>query len=62
MNEPNARAFVLGFESGEAAERDRLIGLIEKEIKKITNPMAVNKGYLDGLHTALSILKEPTNE
>jgi hypothetical protein len=32
--------------------------LIESEIKKITNPMAVNKGYVDGLQTALSIIKK----
>ena len=53
----NARAFVLGFEAGEAAERERLIGLIAKEIEKIKNPMLVNKGYVDGLQTALSVLK-----
>ena len=28
MNEKNARAFVLGFEAGEASERERIIKLL----------------------------------
>jgi hypothetical protein len=57
MHEKNARAFVLGFDTGKASELDRIANLIENEIKKIKNPMAVNKGYIDGLKTALSIVK-----
>jgi hypothetical protein len=57
MDENNAKAFVLGFDTGKASELERIANLIEKEIKKITNPMAVNKGYLDGLQTALNIIK-----
>ena len=30
MNEENGRAFVLGFEAGEAAERERIIKLLEE--------------------------------
>lgn len=30
MNEENARAFVLGFEAGEASERERIIKLLEE--------------------------------
>jgi hypothetical protein len=57
MNEDNARAFVLGVDTGKASELDRIAKLIENEIKKIKNPMAVNRGYVDGLNTALNIVK-----
>lgn len=32
INYPNAKAFVLGFESGEASERDRIIKRIKDQI------------------------------
>ena len=31
MNEENARAFVLGFEAGEAAEQERIVKLLEDQ-------------------------------
>lgn len=57
MDEKNARAFVLGFDTGKASGIEQVATLIEKEIKKITNPQLLNKGYVDGLKTALSIVR-----
>jgi len=57
MNEDNSKAFVLGVDTGRASELERITRLIESEINKIKNPMAVNKGYVDGLKTALSVVK-----
>ena len=34
MNKENAKAFVLGFEAGEAAEQDRIIKWIEANRRK----------------------------
>lgn len=58
MDENNARAFVLGFDTGKASELERIANLIESEINKIKNPMAVSRGYVDGLKTALNIVKK----
>jgi hypothetical protein len=44
MNEPNARAFILGFESGEAAEQERIIKLLKKKRQEY-----VAKCYIDGI-------------
>ena len=45
------------YEKGIQAGRAQAIQLIQKEIDKITDPRFVNKGYIDGLKTALSVVR-----
>ena len=45
------------YEKGLWAGRVKAMELIEQEINKITNPMLVNKGYIDGLKAALSVVR-----
>jgi hypothetical protein len=44
VNKENARAFILGFESGEASEQERIIGLLKKKRQEY-----VAKCYIDGI-------------
>ena len=44
MNKENARAFVLGYESGEASEQERIIKLLKKKRQEY-----VAKCYNDGI-------------
>jgi hypothetical protein len=39
-------------------ERERIIKLIEDEIKRVSEPMLVDREYLDGLEMALELIKE----
>jgi hypothetical protein len=57
MNKENGRAFVLGYESGEAAEQERIVKLLEAEIKRVSNPMLIDREYLDGLETAIDLIR-----
>jgi hypothetical protein len=41
-------------------ERERIIKLIEDEIERVSNPMLVDREYLDGLETAIALIKEET--
>lgn len=61
MNKENGKAFVLGFESGEACEQDRIVELLKAEIKRVSNPMLVDREYLDGLETAIDLIKGKSN-
>lgn len=45
------------YEKGIQVGRIRAMELIQKEIDKITDPRFVNKGYVDGLKTALSVVR-----
>lgn len=44
MNKENARAFVLGYESGEAAEQERIIQMLKKRREEY-----IAKCYNDGI-------------
>lgn len=44
MNEENGRAFVLGFEAGEAVEQERIIEILKNRLKAYTA-----KYYVDGI-------------
>jgi hypothetical protein len=44
--------FVLG-----VYERERIIKLLEAEIKRVSTPMLVEREYLDGLEEAIDIVK-----
>jgi hypothetical protein len=113
MNKENGKAFVLGFESGEAAEQERIVRLLEvqdsvsgawaialirgekmtdqdrfenienvrdmyrdqgaerereriiraleDEIERVSNPMLVDREYLDGLEVAIELIKGKQN-
>jgi esterase/lipase len=45
------------YEKGIQAGLEQAIELIQKEIDKITDPRFVNKGYVDGLKVALSVVR-----
>jgi hypothetical protein len=52
MNEPNARAFVLGFEAGEASEQERIIQLlVDADTRSLTTE------ELKGWYFALTVIK-----
>jgi hypothetical protein len=42
-------------------ERERIIKLLEDEIERVSNPMLVDREYLDGLEVALELVKGETN-
>lgn len=46
-----------GRERAVERERERIIGLIEAEIERVSNPMLVDREYLDGLEVALELIK-----
>jgi hypothetical protein len=43
-------------------ERERIIELLKAEIERVSNPMLVDREYLDGLETAIDLIKGETNE
>jgi hypothetical protein len=45
------------YEKGIQVGLAQAIELIQKEIDKITNPMLLNKGYIDGLKAALAVVR-----
>lgn len=45
------------YEKGIQVGREKAMQLIQKEIDKITDPRFVNKGYIDGLKSALSVVR-----
>jgi hypothetical protein len=54
-------AYDLGKEDGIAEERERIIKLLETEIERVSNPMLVDREYLDGIEVALELVKGETN-
>ncbi len=42
-------------------ERERIIDLLKAEIERVSNPMLVDREYLDGLETAIDLIKGETN-
>jgi hypothetical protein len=38
-------------------ERERIIELLKAEIERVSNPMLVDREYLDGLETAIDLIK-----
>lgn len=42
---------------GEERERKRIIELLEAEIKTVSNPMMVDREYLDGIDTSIALIK-----
>ena len=54
-------AYDLGREDGIAEERARIIKVLEAEISRVSNPMLVDREYLDGLEVALELVKGETN-
>ena len=42
--------------NGAGKYRDKVVQAIEDEIKRVSNPMMVDKEYIDGLNRALEIL------
>jgi hypothetical protein len=38
-------------------ERKRIIKLLQAEIERVSNPMLVDREYLDGLETAIDLIK-----
>jgi hypothetical protein len=60
MNKENARAFVLGYESGEAAEQERIIQMLKKRREEY-----IAKCYNDGIlemDELIVLIKGETNE
>ena len=55
-------AYDLGREDGIAEEQERIIKLIEEEISRVSNPMLVDREYLDGLEMALELIKKERNK
>jgi hypothetical protein len=54
-------AYDLGREDGIAEERARIIKVLEAEISRVSNPMLVDREYLDGLEVALELVEGETN-
>lgn len=50
-----------GRERAVERERERIIGLIEAEIERVSNPMLVDREYLDGLEVAIELIKGKQN-
>jgi hypothetical protein len=47
---------------GVKEERERIIKLLKAEIERVSNPMLVDREYLDGLETAVDIVEGESNE
>jgi hypothetical protein len=47
---------------GAEQERKRIIELLNAEIVRVSNPMLVDREYLDGLEIAVDLIKGATNE
>jgi hypothetical protein len=43
-------------------ERERIVELLKAEIERVSNPMLVDREYLDGLETAIDLIKGVANE
>ena len=43
-------------------ERERIAKLVQDEIEKVSNPMMVDREYLDGLEAALELIKGEKSE
>ena len=54
-------AYDYGKQDGVKEERERIIKLLEDEIERVSNPMLVDREYLDGLEVALELVKGETN-
>ena len=54
-------AYDYGKQDGAKEERERIIKLLEDEIERVSNPMLVDREYLDGLEVALELVKGETN-
>lgn len=54
--------YLQGVKRGEKNEQERIIKLIEAEIERVSNPMLVDREYLDGLEVALGLIKGDMNE
>ena len=50
-------AYDYGKKDGIAEENERIIKLLEAEIERVSNPMLVDREYLDGLEKAISIIE-----
>ena len=48
--------------AGIKTEQQRIIKLLEEEISRVSNPMLVDREYLDGLEVAIALIKGETNE
>ena len=42
---------------GATKERERIIDLLKAEIERVSNPMLVDREYLDGLEVAIALIK-----
>ena len=47
---------------GVKEERERIIKLLEAEIERVSNPMLVDREYLDGIEIAIALIKGESNE
>lgn len=45
---------------GAEQERKRIIELLKAEIERVSNPMLVDREYLDGLEIAIDLIKGET--
>lgn len=50
-----------GRERAVERERERIVNLIEAEIKRVSEPMLVDREYLDGLEVAIELIKGKQN-
>ena len=50
--------FLTGSKKAVAEARKVFVKLIEQEIKSVSEPMMVDKEYLDGLNRAIDIIKK----
>ena len=54
-------AYDYGKQDGAKEERERIIKLLEDEIERVSNPMLVDREYLDGLEVAIELIKGKQN-
>lgn len=48
--------YLTGVKRGEKNEQERIIKLLEAEIERVSNPMLVDREYLDGLEAAIELI------
>jgi hypothetical protein len=58
MSKLERQCYDWGFEDAE----ERIIKLLEAEIERVSNPMLVDREYLDGLEVALDLIKGKSDE
>ena len=51
-----------GRERAVERERERIIDLLKAEIERVSNPMLVDREYLDGLETAIDLIRGVKDE